>query len=308
VSQILETQPKAEPLVDNLKGALWLLGACLLFTVMSTLAKLLGDRLHAFEIAFARSFFGFLLVLPLILRGGLGAWRTRRLDLHVTRSAMGSLGLLCGFFAVTNLPLADATALSFTKPLFQVLLAALVLGELVRARRWIATGVGFLGVVVMLRPGLGSFEAAAVAGLAGSMFGAMVSVTLRRLTQQEREITILAYLGVVGSIITGLPAAFVWITPTGPELLLMLLMSAIGMISQVCMMRGFRLGEASAMAPLDYLRLPLAALFGVLFFAEQPDIYSFLGALIIAGSTLYIAQREARIARERRLRPTANGP
>jgi drug/metabolite transporter (DMT)-like permease len=285
----------ADPAVDNVRGALCILVSGVLFTAMAAMAKFLGQRLPSIEIAFARSILGFLLVLPFAMRAGPAVWRTTRLHLHVTRGTLGSCGMICGFYAVTHLPLAEATALSFTKPLFQVLLAAFVLRELVRGERWVATAIGFLGVLVMLGPaaGQGVLSLAALVGLAGAVFAALVSITLRHMVQIERELTILVYLGIVGSIVTGIPTAFVWVTPTLGEFALMLLMSAVGMISQLFMMRGFRLGEASAMAPFDYARLPISALWGFLFFAELPGMATVAGALVIAGSTLWIARREA---------------
>lgn len=287
-------------ITDNVRGALWILASCLLFATMSALAKLAGERLHSFEVSFFRSFFGLVLLLPLLLRAGPGVWRTSRPHLHITRGAVGSMGLLLGFYAVTNMPLAEATALGFTKPLFQVLLAAFALREVVRMRRWLATAVGFAGVLVMLRPDPDNLQLAALAGLGGALCGATVSVTLRHMVRLERELTILAWLGIVGSVVTGIPAFFVWRTPEPFELALLLLMALVGTVSQFCLMRGFRLGEASALAPIDYARLPLSALYGVLLFAEWPDPVSILGALIIAGSTLYIARREAQLAREAR--------
>jgi drug/metabolite transporter (DMT)-like permease len=287
------------PAVDNVRGAFNILAACLLFTAMGAIAKVLGERLPAIEVAFGRAFGGLLVVLPLVLRAGPGAWRTSRLGLHVTRGTLGTMALICGFYAVTQLPLAEATALSFTKPLFQVVLAALILREVVRATRWVATVVGFVGVLVMLAPGLAgpTLAPAALVGLAGAGFAAVVSITLRRLVHLEREITILLYLGLTGTLVTGVPTAFVWVTPTALEAGLMLAMAAIGLVSQIFLMRGFRLGEASAMAPFDYSRLPFSAAVGFLVFAEAPGHATFAGAVIVAGSALYVARAEAQAAR-----------
>ena len=287
------------PAIDNLRGAGCILVSCVLFTAMAALAKLLGERLPTVEVAFARAFFGLALVLPFAFRAGIGTWRTHRPFLHITRGALGTAGLTCAFYAVNHLPLAEATALSFTKPLFQVLLAALVLRELINRERWLATAIGLCGVLIMLRPsvnfGLGG--GAVAVGLAGALCGALVSVTLRQMVQVERELTILLYLGIVGSLLTGVPASFVWVWPSGVEFLLMLAMGVVGMISQLFLMRGFRLGEASAMAPFDYARLPISAFWGFLLFAETPSPLSLAGATIIAASSVWLARREALRAR-----------
>lgn len=288
------------PAVDNARGALWHVVACLLFSLMAALAKVLGDRLPSIEVAFARSFLGFLLVLPVLLMAGRGVWRTDRLWLHVTRAGLGTVALICSFHSVTHLPLAEATSLSFTRPLFQVVLAALVLRELVGRDRWGATLVGFLGVLVMLRPGAASVEPAALVALTGAACVAVVGIALRELAQAERHLTILAYLGLVGVVVTGVPAAFVFVLPTPVELVLMLLMAACGVVGQVCLMRGYQVGEASALAIFDYTRLPFSALFGFVLFLELPDLQAVAGALIIAAATLYIARREAAARRRER--------
>lgn len=284
------------PAVDNRCGGLWHILAGFLFSLMAVLAKLLGDRLPSAEIAFARTFLGFLLLTPLLHRAGRSAWRTERLWLHVTRGTVGTLALLCSFYAITNMPLAEATSLSFTKPLFQVLLAALILRETVRAPRWGATILGFVGVLVMLRPSAGTIQLAGLVALLGAACVAVVGIALRELAQGERHLTILAYLGLIGTIVTGIPAAFVFVVPTTLELGVMVAMAVIGIAGQACLIRGYAVGEASALAVYDYARLPFAALFGYLLFAERPDLAALLGALLIALSTLYIARYDTRHA------------
>jgi drug/metabolite transporter (DMT)-like permease len=288
-------------LPDNARGAFWVSLSALLFTSMSAVVKSQGAHLDSFQLAFLRAAFGFLLILPFALAGGMAVFRTTRLGMHITRGICGSIGLMCGFYALTHLSLADATAIGFTKPLFLIVLAALALGETVRARRWSATAIGFMGVLIMVRPGDGVLEHAAVVGLLGALAAATVSLLIKRLSASEAALTIMVYLGAVSVVTTGLPAALVWQTPTLAELLWMLLAAALASSAQLCMIRGFRIGEASALAPLEYLKLPLAALYGILLFAEVPDLYTLLGALLIVLSTLYIGHREAQLGK----RPTA---
>jgi drug/metabolite transporter (DMT)-like permease len=284
----------------NAQGALWVALSALLFTSMSAVVKNLGAHLDSFQLAFLRASIGFVLILPFAFRAGPAIFRTCRLRMHLTRGVCGSIGLMCGFYALTHLSLADATAIGFTKPLFLIVLAALVLRETIRARRWSATAAGFLGVLIMLRPGDGVLEPAALVALLGALAAATVSLLIKRLSASEASLTIMLYLGLVSIVTTGIPAAFVWQTPTLPELAWMLLAAALASSAQICMIRGFRIGEASALAPLEYLKLPLAALYGYLLFAELPDLYTMLGALLIVLSTLYIGHREAQLGR----RPT----
>ncbi|HEX2115527.1 MAG TPA: DMT family transporter, partial [Alphaproteobacteria bacterium] len=157
-------------LPDNARGALWMLGAVTAFAMMDALIKWVGQTLDPFQIALFRCLFGGLFVLPFALRHGPAAIRTRRWGGHLGRALIGYTAMTLGFYAVTHLPLADATALSFTRPLFMILLAVLFLNEQVRWRRWSATGVGFLGVLVMARPGEGGFEFAALIAIAATLF------------------------------------------------------------------------------------------------------------------------------------------
>jgi drug/metabolite transporter (DMT)-like permease len=283
--------------VRNVEGAIWIVLACVFFTTMSAIAKLLGEGLHPFQVAFGRAFFGLAILAPFILVTGPSQVLTSRWWLHVTRAALGTGAMLSGFYAITHLPLAEATALSFTKPLFQVLLAAFFLHEVVRLRRWSATAAGFLGVLVMVRPTGQVVDVAILVGLLGALLSAFVAVTIRELVRTERPLVILFYLGVVGSTISGSLAAPVWQPLDLAQVGLMVLMAAVGSVGQLCVMRGFRLGEASAMAPFDYTRLPISALYGLLLFSETPGLHTVVGAAIIAGSTLYIARREAVLAK-----------
>ncbi|HSA82471.1 MAG TPA: DMT family transporter [Geminicoccaceae bacterium] len=289
-------------LPDNLRGASWVVLSAVLFTSMAAVVKSLGAQIDSFQLAFFRALFGLLLILPFALAAGLRTFRTRRLGMHMTRGIAGSIGMMCGFYALTHLTLADATAIGFTKPLFLIVLAALVLRETVRARRWSATALGFLGVLIMLRPGDGVLEPAALVALLGALAAATVSLLIKRLSASEPALTIMVYLGAVSVLTTALPAALVWQTPTWQELAWMLLAAALASAAQLCFIRGFRIGEASALAPLDYARLPCAALYGIALFAEVPDRYTLLGAALIVLSTLYIGRREAQLGQ----RPRAN--
>ncbi|MDX1540786.1 MAG: DMT family transporter [Geminicoccaceae bacterium] len=287
-------------LPDNVRGAAWILLSCLFFSSMAAIVKLLGSRLDSLQLSFFRALFGFLSILPFVAWGGLAAVRTTRLGLHVSRGLLGATGMLCGFYAITHLSLAEATAIGFTKPLFMVVLAALILGEVVRARRWTATAIGFIGVLVMARPIGASVEVAALVALIGAFAAATVSLLIKRLSATEGPLTILFYLGLVSSAVTLPLALIVWRQPSVLELALMAVAAAFASLAQVCMIRGFRIGEASALAPFDYARLPLAAGFGFLLFGEVPDLFTFAGAGLIVASTLYIARREATLGKRER--------
>ncbi len=285
-------------LTPNHRGALWMLAAGLGFTLNGTLVKTLGQQgLDAYQIAFFRSLVGLLAVLPLLWRIGVHRLRSRHPWIHAFRVIFGAGAMVCGFYALTRLPLADVTALSFTTPLFATVLAVVFLREPVRWRRWSATALGFLGVLIMVRPGAGAFEPAAVVAL-GMAFGiAAALVLVKRLPAGESQIAMLFYFGVGSLLITAGPAAAVWQPPSGPQYLLLVAMGLLGLGSQAMMIRAFRVGEASFVAPFDYGKLLAAGLLGFFVFAEVPDLWTLTGAAIIVGATLYIARREAAVGR-----------
>lgn len=281
----------------NLEGALWMIASGIVFSAQGAIVKLLGMRLDSFEIAFFRCVFGLLVVLPFVFRGGTALFLTGRPGLHVMRALVGVSGMFCGMYALTRLPLADATAISFAKPLFAVVLAATFLGELVGWRRWTATAAGFVGVVVIVRPGTQTFELAHVAALLGAFLVADVIVLVKKLQGSEKNATIMAYFGIVTSIASLGPALLVWQTPTWTELALLAGIGASASSGQWMALKAFRAAEASAVVPYDYLRLVFAILYGWLFFAEMPDGWTLAGSAILIGATLYIAYREIRLGK-----------
>jgi drug/metabolite transporter (DMT)-like permease len=283
------------------RAAVLMVTGCLLFSVMGALVKLLGQRLDSFQIAFFRCFFGFLAVLPFVLpKKGHHAFRTIHHYGHFIRGAVGVGAMVAGFYATTRLPLTDSTAISFTAPLFMILTAIFLLGEKVRWRRGLATIVGFIGVLVMVRPDSGTLDIAAVVGLFGAFLVALSTTLIKRLSATEEALTILVYFGLFSSILTAIPAYFVWRPLTRDELALLALVGALGAVGQFCQVRAYAAGELMAVAPIDYSRLIFAGVMGYLLFAEVPDGYTLVGAVIIVGSTLYIAYREAHLSRMHR--------
>ncbi|MDP6708938.1 MAG: DMT family transporter [Alphaproteobacteria bacterium] len=285
-------------LAPNVQGALWVLAAALAFTTMGTIVKILGRDFDSWQLAFFRALFGLMAVLPFIARVGWGAVKTRRLPLHLMRAFGGAAAMFCGYYTLTHLAFADAVSISYARTLFLIPLAVLFLGEVVRGRRWTATAIGFLGVVIMVRPA-GEIEPATFVAILGAFLVAAVTVMIKKLSQTERPETLIFYFGCISTTLALIPALMVWRGPTPAELALLMLMGAAGAAGQYCMIRGYKVGEATAVIPFDYARLLLAGIVGYLVFAEAPDLWTILGACVIVASTLYIALREARLARRR---------
>jgi len=276
------------------------------FTVNSAMVKtLIGEGLDVFQVAFARALFAFALVVPFLLRAGPGALKTRHPAIHGIRAFAGAAAMVLGFYAVGHLQLADFTALSFTQPLFVTLLAIVILGEVVRWRRWLATAAGFGGVLIMVRPGAGAFDPAALAAL-GSVFGIALAVCMvKRLPPGESHVTMLAYFCIMSLVIVAPPAVIFWTPPSPHQWALLAMIGALGVVSQAMIIRAYTSGEASFVAPFDYLKLILAGLIGFFLFDELPGPWTLLGAAIIIAAALYIARREAAQAGRRAPRAAA---
>lgn len=271
------------------------------FAIMGGIAKHLGDELNSFQIAFFRAFVGFILLAPMVMRAGVSSLKTSVPHLHLIRVIMGTCAMMTGFYALTHLPLATATAVAFTKPLFMIPVAIVLLGETVRWRRWSATIVGFIGVLIMVRPDSEGFDPGMLVALTQGLFIALAMGTMKMIPRTETERTILFYFAVFSTVITAIPASFVWVWPSPIQLTLLFAMGTIGIGSQAMTVRGFRIGEATIMSPLEYTRLIFATVVGLMFFGEQPTLGLLVGGLIVVGSTLYITRREAELGKPRKM-------
>ncbi|MEQ9519211.1 MAG: DMT family transporter [Parvibaculum sp.] len=285
-------------LAPNVQGAIWLLCSALLFSLMQTLAKFLGQRLDPFQVSLARAFFGLVVIVPFLLRAGDGAGgiRTKVLPLQLLRGVVGTLAMFCGFYAVTHMPLADAQSLNFARGLFLVPLAIVFLKEVVGVRRIIAMGVGFLGVLIMLRP-TSEIDPAALIALLGAALVAFATVLVKIVSRYDTPVTLMFYTGIVGTCVAIIPAYLNWVEPTLGEYGLLAIMGITGATAHNFFIRGYAVGDTTAIAPFEYSTLIFVTITGFFFFAHVPDVYSILGALIIVGASLYIVRREARVAK-----------
>lgn len=281
-------------LPPNVQGALWLLASAFLFTIMQTIAKHLGQRLDPFQVSLARAFFGLLVIVPFLMRAGFGEGgiKTNVLPLQLLRGVVGTTAMFCGFYAVTYMPLADAQSLNFARGLFLVPLAIIFLKEQVGGRRIAAMAVGFLGVVIMLRP-TGDIEAVALIALLGAVLVAFATVLVKIVSRHDTPITLMFYTGFVGTFVAIVPAWLNWVPPTPTEYLLLVMVGVLGATAHNCFIRGYAIGDATAVAPFEYTSLIFAAIAGVIIFSDLPDVYTILGAAIIVGASLYIVRREA---------------
>ena len=282
------------------RGAAWMIVSAVLMATLATLIRNLSSEIHPFEIAFFRSFLGLLFVLPWLLRAGFPAVRTERLGLYAIRAVVGAAAMLSWFEALSLMPLADAVALSFTSPLFATAGAALFLGEDVRMRRWSATVIGFLGAMIILRPGQTALTGPAALVLFSAATMAVAGLMVKALSRTEPTKAIVLYMVLLMSPLTLVPALFVWRWPGPADMAWLLALAIIATTGNFTMTRALVVAEMSVVASFDFVRLPVAALLGFLVFSEVPDRWTWIGASVIAASSIYIAHRESVAERKRR--------
>lgn len=277
-----------------------MIAAAFMFAVMNAGIKLAAaEGLHPFQIAFFRNAFALMFLLPWLARMGFDGLRTARLKVHLLRAVIGLIAMLCWFTAVVQMPMAEAVALNFTVPLFATAGAAFFLGETVRARRWTATIVGFLGVLIILRPGFVEFTPVMTLPIIAACFMAVTVLIVKSLSRTEEPMTVVLYMNLLLTPLSLVPALFAWQTPSLRALLLMAFVGACAVLAHIAFTRSFARADASAILPFDYARLPFVAAIGFLLFDETPDGWTWVGAAVIAAAAVYIAHRETRVARER---------
>lgn len=278
------------------------LAGAALFSVMFMLVKLSGELGVALpETMFWRQ----ALSLPMLagwlaLTGGLPRLKTRRLRSHATRAVTGMTGMVCGFGAASLLPLAEATSLGFTMPLFAVLITALVMREHVGPWRWTAVLLGFAGVVIIAQPhGQAISLLGTVAGLAGGLFVAIVSFQIRDLARTEEPVSIVFYFALFGTLLMALPLPFFATSHTTSQWLVLLGIGIFGTLGQLLFSAALRHGVVASVIVMDYTSLVWATLLGWLVWDNLPPAATWLGAPAIMAAGMIVTWREHRLARDR---------
>lgn len=279
------------------RAALLMLGSTAMFGLMAVAIRLASASLHTFEIAFFRNFFGLLAALPLLLRHGPGLLRTRHFPRYLLRCLVGVCSMLCGFWAIGHLPLAQAVSLSYSTPLFVTIAAAALLGEQVRIRRWAAVVAGFIGVLVIVRPGTEGFSAGSLVAVMAALLSSIVAIQIKQLSAVEPADRIVLWTTLLWVPMSLVPALGVWQWPQGIAWLWVVAAGVFGTGGHMLWTRALKLGDVSALQPISFMQLPIVALSGWLLFGEALDRWTVLGALVILAANAYIAHREAVLAR-----------
>jgi drug/metabolite transporter (DMT)-like permease len=274
-------------------GIATFIGNLVLMALISASVKALSNdyplgEILLFRFAFAALFFWLLLLSTI----GLSGLSTSRPFGHAIRTVSGITSLSLMFFAVSRIPIADATALSYSAPIFITLLSVFLLKETIGLRRWLAIFVGFIGVLFIAQPGGTGWSIGVAAGIASAITGALVAIWLRRLSSSEKSVTIGVYYNSTGAL-----ACLIWVLaiggvlPRGEDLLLFCVFGALCAAQQWLLTISFRYAEASLLAPFEYMAMIFAAIVGYLFWGEIPVLTTWIGAAVIASSGLFIFVR-----------------
>lgn len=279
---------------NTVRGIAYMMLAALAVAVLHATIRHLTLGLHAFEITFFRVFFGLVVLIPLFLRYGIEPLRTRRIGMHALRALFNVTSMLFMFSGLALTPLAKVAALDFTSPLFASLLAVLVLGERLRPWRVRALLAGFVGTLVILRPGVIALDPGALLILSGSATWAMALIVIKALSRTESSLTITLYMGILMTPIALAAAVPVWRTPSVVELGWLALAGALGTTAQFSTAQALRAADMTAVMPVTFTRLLWAALIGYLLFGEVADAWTWVGGIVIFSATFLSAYRERR--------------
>lgn len=288
---------------DNVKGALILMVAAFGFALMVALIKVAGEHLPVSQILLVRQVGMTIMLLPVLIKTFPGSLKTTQPRLQIARIVLALIAMLCGFTAIINMQLADATAIAFAKSFFVTIFAVVILKETVGLYRWSAVFVGFIGVLIMVRPGTEGFSIYGLMAIVGAASAGMVMVIIRLLSRTDPPSTILAYQAIGVGLIMAIPALLQWVSPTIEQWGLLAGIAFVSYFAQKANIYAFSYGEASLLASLDYVRLIYAAVFGWLLFAEIPSVSTWVGAAIIIVASIFTVHRESR-----RKQQLASGP
>ena len=282
------------------RGIVAMLVSTVLFSAMHAAVRHVSHEIPPIQAAFFRNFFGLIVFLPILMRTGLAVLHTDRLGLHFVRAILNVCAMFAFFTALSITPIAKVTALSFTSPLFMAVLSVVILGERMRVRRWTATILGFVGTLIILRPGVEALDLGSVLVVSSAMVWAVTMIVIKFLARTDSSLTITAYMNLLLSILSVGPAIYVWQTPSAEAWMWLVFVGISGTLAQLTLTEALSQTEATAVMPFDFLKLVWAAAMGYMFFAEVPTIYTWIGAPVIFFSGFYIAYRESVLARQRR--------
>ena len=265
-----------------------------MFALLNVFTLIPSQHLNTYVMAFLRYLFGAMFLLPIIVRlGPYRSFRTNRMGLHISRGAIHTVGMMLWFVALPLTTLAEITALGFTGPIFVTIGAALFLREDVRLRRWMAVIVGFIGAMIIIRPGFSALHLGVICILVSTPIFSASNLISKALARTDSASTIVIWQNLVIVVCAAPLAIWFWQTPSWTDLLWFLAAGACGTMGHICQQRGYQLADITLLQPIGFLSLIWNTLLGFFLFFQTPDAWTFVGAAIIFGSAMYISHREA---------------
>lgn len=277
-----------------IKGALWMLMASFFYVSSATLTRYLDGSYDTFQLAFLRCAVGVCVLTPIVLRGGVTQLKTKIIHIHGLRMAVTYIAILFWFYAAETVPVGDFFAIQFATPLFTIGAAALLLRENVTLKSWLAALVGFCGVLIIVRPGYIPISIGIMAAIATALTYALVNTLIKVASRHDSPTVMTFYVNVLILPVSAIPAFIVWKTPLWEDVPTLLGVALFATMAQFCVANAISLADARVVQPMNFMRMPMAAVLGLIVFSEFPDAWTWVGALIIFGAAWYAVQHGAR--------------
>lgn len=277
-------------------GIMWFVASIFISNANDIIVKYVGDTMHPMQIAFFRFLFGTLSLVPVMMYCGLDSFKTKRKYMHLTRGVLLFLGISIWCYGLSVVPITTATIITFTIPLFVLMLARVILKEEVSFKLWCVTLLGFLGILIVYNPLSTSFNMFSVVMLLSSFMFALLDIINKKFSKSETILSMLFYSAIVTTLLSAYPAYLNWGQFNVNQIMLLMILGALSNLILFCLLKAFQLVNASSVAPYRYLELVLSGFFGYAIFAEVPEFTTYLGICVVVPTTLYIAYNESKKA------------
>ena len=270
------------------------IASIVLFSIMNIFIRKAAENLHVLEVVFFRNLLAFILMLPILKSTGLVAIKMNNTKLFFLRGFFGAIGMVAGFTSLTLIPLAQATAISFSKPIFITIGATIFLGEIIKARRITAIIIGIIGMLIIVQPGVNSFSFGIILAIFGALAHSLNALIVKKLTLTDTPQAIVTWMVIILIPITFIPAITVWEWPSFETWLYLWGIAIVGTLAHFLWTKSYSMADITSLEPIAFIKLPIMALIGWMIFSEIPETWTWVGGLIIFISTIYISHREAK--------------
>tara|TARA_E500000178_G_C16950373_1_gene720937 strand:+ start:384 stop:1271 length:888 start_codon:yes stop_codon:yes gene_type:complete len=277
---------------SSIKSAIWMLIASANFVILNTLVKYLSTDYHLFQIIFFRSLFAVIFLIPFVYKDGIKSLRTHSIKLQLIRSFIAIGGMYLWFYSIANIPLAKATAINFTSPVFGALFAIYILKEKVKKRRVIAIIFSFIGAMIIIRPGLINFDINMITVLIASILMGLAAIFIKKLSMIDHPNSVVLYMPLLITVMSLIPCILNWSSPNYFDFFLFISMGLVAILAHLAITKAFSLSDATYVLIFDYFRLPITAILAFYIFNEVTSLYVWIGGLLIFASSTYIINRE----------------